>query len=120
MGYPDKLQQICVLRGLDQASLAATLEISRSSVSRILGGIQEPKLRVAWKLARALGVSLDYLADDDMTEEPGGAIVRLSEDERTILKLVRRLGTEAALDRLLGLSVPDVEPPRDGAGGRVQ
>jgi hypothetical protein len=57
-----------------------------------------------------LGVSLDYLADDALESDPGGAWVRLDEDELTILKLVRRLGAEAAMDRLLAL--PNGPGPR--------
>lgn len=104
MGYAEKMQRLCALRGMDQASLARRVGLSRSSISRILGGLQEPKLRLAWILARALETSLDYLADDEMSVEPVGTWVRLSEDEATILKLVRRLGPEQAIDRLLNLS----------------
>ncbi len=103
MGYAEKLQKLCALRGLDQSALAARVGISRSSISRILSGAQEPKLGLAWSLATALGVSLDYLADDAVEIDPGGHWARLSEDEQTILKLVRRLGSEVAMDRLLGL-----------------
>jgi transcriptional regulator with XRE-family HTH domain len=110
MGYAEKLQQVCALKGLDQSTLAEAVGLSRSSISRILSGSQEPKLGVAWNLARVLGVSLDYLADDTQEADPGAAWVRLSEDELTILKLVRRLGVEAAMDRLLAL--PNDQGPR--------
>lgn len=103
MGYPDKMRQLCALRRLDQATLAERVGISRSTISRILSGVQEPKLRLAWKLAQELEVSLDFLADDSAEQSPGITWSRLSLDELTILKLVRRLGVEEAMDRLLGI-----------------
>src|SRR5437868_1535947 len=66
MGYTEKLQQLCALRGLDQSALAGKLGLSKSSVSRILSGAQEPKLRLAYDLAKVLGVTLDYLVDDSL------------------------------------------------------
>lgn len=105
MGYAEKLQKLCVQKGLDQAVLAEAVGLSRSSISRILSGAQEPKLGVAWKLARLLGVPLDYLADEESDEEAerSGALVRVSEDEQTILKVVRRLGVEESMNRLLAV-----------------
>ncbi len=108
MGYADKLQRLCALRGLDQSALAQRLNRSKSSMSRILSGAQEPKLSLAHALAKALGVSLDYLADDSLQTEPNGEWVMLTEDEVAILKIVRRLGSSAAIDRLL------VVPPQNG------
>lgn len=104
MGYAEKLQRLCALKHLDQSGLAEKVGISRSTVSRIVSGAQEPKLGLAWKLAQTLGVSLDFLADDAVEMEPGAHWVCLSEDELTILKLVRRLGTEEAMDRILGVA----------------
>jgi transcriptional regulator with XRE-family HTH domain len=116
MGYAEKLQRLCVQKGLDQSALAEAVGLSRSSISRILSGGQEPKLGVAWKLARRLGVPLDYLADEEDAGEPGGsgAFVHVSEDELTILKLVRRLGVEESMDRLLAVK-PAAEAPENGA-----
>ncbi len=103
MGYAEKLQKLCVLRGLDQSALAERVGVSKSSMSRILSGTQEPKLRLAYDLARALGVTLDYLVDDTLEVDAEGQWVVVSEDEMTVLKLVRRLGADTAIDRLLGV-----------------
>lgn len=111
MGYADKLQKLCALRGMDQSTLAERLNRSKSSISRILSGVQEPKLSLAHELAKALGVSLDYLADDSLVTEPDGEWVMLSEDEVAILKIVRRLGIGVAIDRLL--VVPKQNPNND-------
>lgn len=108
MGYTDKLQQLCALRGLDQSSLASRVNLSKSSISRILSGSQEPKLRLAYDLAKALGVTLDYLVDDSPEIGPTDQLVMVSNDEMAILKIVRRLGPDVAFDRLL--NVPSIAP----------
>src|SRR5947209_18768973 len=97
MGYTDKLQRFCALRGLDQAALASKVGLSKSSISRILSGVQEPKLRLAYDLAKALGVTLDYLVDDALEMGPTDHLVMISEDELTVLKIVRRLGVNVAI-----------------------
>ena len=106
MGYTDKIQKLCALRGLDQSSLATKVNLSKSSISRILSGSQEPKLRLAYDLAKALGVTLDYLVDDSPEIGPTDQLVMVSDDEMAILKIVRRLGPDVAFDRLLNVSAP--------------
>src|SRR3954454_17781117 len=111
MGYTDKLQKLCALRGLAQSALAAKVHLSKSSISRILSGSQEPKLRLAYDLAKALGVTLDYLVDDSPEIGPSDQLVMVSEDEAAILKIVRRLGPDVAFDRLL--NVPPQAPANE-------
>jgi transcriptional regulator with XRE-family HTH domain len=103
MGYPENLQRLCVQKGFDQALLAEHLGVSRSSISRILSGVREPKLGLAARLARLLGTSLDAMVDESAELAPGDRLVALSDDELAVLKLVRRLGTEEAIDRLLAV-----------------
>jgi transcriptional regulator with XRE-family HTH domain len=104
MGYADKMRNICATRGIDQTSLAERVGVSKSSMSRILSGAQEPKLGLAFELAKALSVPLDYLVDDLLDAVPPGQLVVLTDDEATILKIVRRLGSSASIDRLLGVA----------------
>ena len=124
MGYTDKLQKLCALRGLDQSELAGQVGLSKSSMSRILSGAQEPKLRLAYDLAKALGVTLDYLVDDAPEVSPFDQLVMVTDDELTILKMVRVLGTEAAMNRLLNAppgspqSAPEAKLPNPPATGR--
>lgn len=101
MGYREKLKRLCALRGLDQSALASRVGLTKSSISRILSGAQEPKLTVAYELAKALGVTLDYLIDDSPEIGPSDQLVSVSEEELTILKIVRHLGTAESIDRLL-------------------
>lgn len=112
MGYTDKLQKLCALRGLDQSELASKVNLSKSSISRILSGAQEPKLRLAYDLAKALGVTLDYLVDDSPEIGPTDQLVMVTHDELAILKIVRRLGTNCALDRLIH-NIPAPLPPNE-------
>ena len=120
MGYTEKLQRLCALRGLDQSTLAARVGLSKSSMSRILSGAQEPKLRLAYDLAKTLGVTLDYLVDDTQSPDLADQLVMVSKDELTIPKIVRRLGGDVAIDRLLGVVSSSVnEPEKDnGVGSR--
>jgi transcriptional regulator with XRE-family HTH domain len=111
MGYTEKLQRLCALRGLDQAALAKDLGLSKSSISRILSGTQEPKLRIAYELARRLNVTVDYLMDESADIGPNDRLMMLSEDEATILKIVRRLGNEASFHRLI--NIPELSPRPD-------
>jgi transcriptional regulator with XRE-family HTH domain len=101
MGYQDKLKKLCALRGLDQTSLASQVGLSKSRISRILSGTQEPKLSVAYELAKALEVTLDYLVDDSLELGPTDRFVSVSEEELAILNMVRHLGHSEAKNRLL-------------------
>src|SRR5690348_3689011 len=91
MGFPEKLRKLCAIRGLDQTTLAERVGISKSSMSRILSGAQEPRLGLACQLAGALGVTVDYLVNESLDADPAGQVVVVTDDEMTILKLVRRL-----------------------------
>jgi transcriptional regulator with XRE-family HTH domain len=128
MGYSEKLQKLCALRSLDQSALASKVGLSKSSISRILSGVQEPKLRLAYDLAKALGVTLDYLVEDSPELGPTQHLVMVTEEEMMILKMVRRLGTNVAIDRLLnvGPGAPGAAPETEArgsttvVGGRVR
>jgi transcriptional regulator with XRE-family HTH domain len=57
---------------------------------------RQPTIAQALSLARALGVSVDYLLDDAQDDPPPP----LTEDERTLLRIARKIGIEEALSRL--------------------
>lgn len=107
MGYAEKLRKLCAMRGFDQTSLAESVGVSKSSMSRILSGAQEPKLRLAYELAKALKVTMDYLVDDSLDVESSCDLVLLTEEETTILMIVRRLGVTVAIDRLIGAAASE-------------
>jgi transcriptional regulator with XRE-family HTH domain len=128
-----KLQTLMARRGLNGQKLARLSQVSDSEISRILQGKSRPGLDNALRLAQAVGVSLDYMADDTLDAEPAEPVDSLSPDERkvlsvvqkigcpevlTILETVRFLGYEAAMSRLVGAK-PVVEKDKDGTDVRV-
>jgi transcriptional regulator with XRE-family HTH domain len=128
-----KLKNLMNGRGLNGQKLARLSQVSDSEISRILQGKSRPGLDNALRLARALGVSLDYLADDKLEAEPPAPADALSPEERkivgiiqkvgspevlTILENVRFLGYETAMARIVGAK-PVIELEKDGAEGRA-
>ena len=121
-------------KGLNQQKLARLSGVSDSEISRILSGKSaNPGLDNALKLARAVGVSLDFLADDSIDEDESGEgagaspavsevhdeVLGLAQDlglrqARRILETVCELGYDVAMRRLLDMR-PLIEvgdPPR--------
>jgi transcriptional regulator with XRE-family HTH domain len=124
-----KLQNLMTRRGLNGQKLARLSQVSDSEISRILQGKSRPGLDNALRLAQAVGVSLDYLADDRLDAEPTEPPDTLSAEERrvlgviqkmgcsemlTILETVRFLGYEVAMSRLVGAK-PVIEIDKDAA-----
>jgi transcriptional regulator with XRE-family HTH domain len=125
MRFEEKLRREMVLQGLNQQKLARLSGVSDSEVSRILGGKSQPGLENALKLARAIGVSLDYLADDTQDKpavpRAGGSSPWAAEvlevarecgfrESAQLLLAVRTIGTEVALRRIFGID-PPAPPP---------
>jgi len=93
----EKIAAILETKGLRQADLARMTGISPSRLTQL--GQDNGKLRVfeLLRISRALGVSMEYLADPDLVKpEP-----RLSPDESVVLQMIRRLGVDEAERRLL-------------------
>ncbi len=106
------------MRSLDQATLATKVGLSKSSISRIISGVQEPKLQLAHKLAKVLGVTLDYLVEESPELESSPHLVAVTEEELMILRIARRLGSDVAIDRLLNVAPtgPAAEQVHEWAG----
>ena len=132
MELKTKLQALMARKGLNGQKLARLSQVSDSEISRILQGKSRPGLDNALRLARAVGVSLDYLADDEIEVEPAAPADPLSAEERKILNLVpklgcpealtilenvRFLGYEVAMSRLVGAK-PVIEADKDMADTR--
>ena len=71
-------------------------KVSDSEISRILAGKSRPGLENAFRLARAVGVSLDFLADDSLETDPLEHDDPLSADERELLDLAHGIGAARA------------------------
>ena len=117
MTLKDKLQTLMARRGLNGQKLARLSQVSDSEISRILQGKSRPGLDNAFRLAKSLSVTLDYLADDSLDVEPPQPADILAPEERkllavvqkigcsdvlTILENIRFLGYEVAMSRLVG------------------
>jgi transcriptional regulator with XRE-family HTH domain len=117
MDLKTKLKNLMNDRGLNGQKLARLSQVSDSEISRILQGKSRPGLDNALRLAVALNVSLDYLANDQLDVEPPEPADTLSPEERKVLSItqkvgipetlailenVRFLGYEVAMSRLVG------------------
>src|SRR5436305_9366754 len=96
MKLEEKLQTRMVRLGLNGQRLARDSKVSDSEISRILAGKSRPGLENAFKLARALGVSLDYLADDSLETDPLQKADPLTQEEREVLDLAYGIGPARA------------------------
>jgi transcriptional regulator with XRE-family HTH domain len=132
MELKDKLQMLMARNALNGQKLARSSRVSDSEISRILQGKSRPGLDNAFRLARSVGVTLDYLADDSLDAEPPRPEDHLSADERRVLALaqkigcsqvitllenIRFLGYEVAMSRLVG-GKPIIEVDKEVADHR--
>lgn len=106
-----KLILLCDARGWDQATLnrEAGEPVSKGTLSNYFAGKSRPSLEAALAFARALNVSLDWLADDSKELPPGPAAdgVRVEAEDVQILEMVQILGRERAKRRLMGVFSPE-------------
>ncbi len=130
MKLKEKLQLLMARAGLNGQKLARLSQVSDSEISRILQGKSRPGLDNAFRLARAVGVSLDFLADDSLDLDAAAAPTdNLSADERkilaiaakiglnetvTLIETIRFMGYEAAMGRLVA-GKPVVEIDRESS-----
>jgi transcriptional regulator with XRE-family HTH domain len=96
----DKLLTEMARQGLNGQKLAQRSKVSDSEISRILSGQSTPGLENAFRLARAVSVSVDYLADDALDADPLRARDPLSSDERRVLDLAQQVGVPRAITLL--------------------
>src|SRR5207244_3070633 len=92
MKLKDKLQMLMTRHSLNGQKLARLSEVSDSEISRILQGKSRPGLDNAFRLAKAVHVSLDFLADDSVDVEAAQPADHLSPEERKILNLAQKIG----------------------------
>lgn len=80
--------------GLSQQALAQKSGVSDSEVSRLLKGqSKRPGLHNILRLARALDVSVDFLADDTLQDDPFQDLPSAPPEEEAVLELVRSIGS---------------------------
>jgi len=108
--FSEKLGQKILQLGLNGQKLARKSDVSDSEISRIMNRKSLPGLENAISLARAVGVSLDYLADDALDADPNQPKESANELETMLLQLAREIGYWDALHilkstRIIGFEV---------------
>lgn len=111
----EKISRLIKLTGISQNKLAEAVGIRAASFSDLKNGNWNPSAVQALKIARALGVSVDFLLDEGRDDFPSRSIL---DRERWVLDTVRALGFDEAKRRLL--RVGGEEGPADvQRGGEV-
>jgi transcriptional regulator with XRE-family HTH domain len=116
MKFSDKLTRLLDTSGKSQSQVARETGIHQTAISDMTKGKRRPYMDQALSLARSLGVSLDFLADDALDAPPALASPELNYDEKTVLLVVKALGLdlETAIRRLYGKA--KVDPDWDTEG----
>lgn len=97
--FPTKLAGLLKEKRLSQAELAEQIGVSQGLVSRWALGKNNPDIYQALALAKALKVSLDWLADDEADFPPPESLMGdLSGDEMAVLRFYRSLRPMGLLD----------------------
>ena len=60
--FPERLREIRLEKGLDQADLAEKISVTRGAIGQFEQGLNLPSADTLSRLAQALDVSLDWLA----------------------------------------------------------
>lgn len=88
MKFSEKLTRLIGQSGKSQSRLGRETGIAQTAISEMTLGKRRPYMDQAFLLARALGVPLDYLADESADEPPRS----VTEEESYVLRAVRGLG----------------------------
>jgi transcriptional regulator with XRE-family HTH domain len=112
MRFAEKVNRRLAELGWNDSRLAIEAKVSTSAVGKWTDGESLPRIDLAIRVARALGISLDYLADDAL-DEPPPATEERSEADAMILALAKTWGYAQAAKRLQVIQPPPfaVEPP---------
>lgn len=74
--YHERIKEARKQKGLTQKQLAEAAGIAVGSMSAYEKGTQEPPVGAAYRIAAALGVSLDWLFNEDMSREEARGTAR--------------------------------------------
>lgn len=117
-----KIQQLRKMKGWTQSDVASRIGRAQSRIAKweLSEGMPNPRDLLA--LANAFGVPLVYLCDDEM-QDPRDAEPEqtpgLSDDETLILGIVKRIGADEAIGRLVKHG-ESPEPPAANSGRPVK
>ncbi|MFW5872484.1 MAG: helix-turn-helix domain-containing protein [bacterium] len=82
MGFAERLTEIRKKRGLSQEEVAKRLGTHGPAIGRYERGVAKPTIEVASKLAKILGVSLDYLVGNTDSELDADTMKRIQEVDK--------------------------------------
>jgi len=108
-------------RKISQQDLARACHITPSALSKIEAGINSPRANVIWRIAKNLGVTVEYLLDEEMPYPYAGYAYRqeflssnidpavmvrmdVSREEKSFLEAMRKTNQVA---RDIGLAIPE-------------
>lgn len=119
MRFAEKLNRRLAELGWNDSRLAAEAKVSTSAVGKWTEGESLPRLDFALRVANALGLSLDYLANDEL-DAPPKTSEAISDSDRIILDLAKDWGPVQAARRLRIPQDPAVvvDPPDTPPGAR--
>ena len=63
--WSDKVKELMTIKNINQKELSRLSGITEASVSRYLTGERTPRMDIIINFAKALGVSVEYLLDED-------------------------------------------------------
>ena len=99
--FGERLRQIRKERGETQDEFASIIETSKQVLSRYESGQRIPKISLAEKYAKALGVSVDYLMGKDVPQEAAFDSV-CTQSDKPFYKIFIDITLE------MGLLIPDI------------
>jgi transcriptional regulator with XRE-family HTH domain len=102
MKIGEKIQKLIEDRGTSQAELGRKVKIAQPRLNVVINGKARLFVDQAAAVAKALDVSLDYLADESLGEPLPPA---MTEWERKVWEIVSAIGPEMAWRRLIGEGV---------------
>lgn len=107
IGFGKKIKSLLIAQSRTQKAFAAAIGVNETVMGRWIREDNQPDLRQLHAAAVELGVSADYLINPAAAFDEVSR-VGLTDGERQVLDLARRLGTDEAINRLIGAatSVP--------------
>lgn len=102
MTLGEKLVRLRKERGWSQDDLASRVGTHTTHLSRLENGKSQPSIELLHKLARTLGVTMDYLMDED-----AGELVPVSVQDKSMAERLELLQTLDETDRQTILHVID-------------
>ncbi len=110
----EKVEKLLSKKDMSAADLTRLTGIPSGRLSKLGKGEGKLRMKEALKVARALNVPLEFLADDEMHEPPRQP--EASEEMRALLVIVLELGPKEVLARVLRPTTSATDSTSPGYG----